>query len=95
VLKKNRFRFSAAVTEAVAQLREYGLFFDEAANRRRIEEEYGLLAYKPRLFLVLGRRAKVSPIEARKVQLDLPGVTLRTYDDVLERMKRRRDLYLG
>lgn len=90
VLKKSRMRFSAAVAEACAQLREYSAFFDESKNRSRVLQKYGLTAYRPRLFLVIGRRPTVDPILAQRVTLDLPHrVELRTYDDLIARMKRR------
>lgn len=89
VLKKNRFRFSAAVMEAVAQLREYSAYFDEKIYRDRLEERYSLKAYKPRMYIILGRTGKVSPFEARRVELDVPNITFKTYDDILERMKSK------
>ena len=88
-LKARRTRFSAAVFEACAQLREYSLYFDERKNRETIHRNYGLLAYKPRLFVIIGRRGSVSPIELRNMELDTPHLHLRTYDDLLERMKAR------
>ena len=75
--------------EACAQLREYALYFDEDKNRKFVEEHYGLMAYKPRMFVVIGRRGAVSPIQLRKVELDSPGLNVRTYDDVLARMKAK------
>lgn len=90
VLKKSRMRFTAAVAEACAQLREYSAFFDESKNRETVLQKYGLLAYRPRLFLVIGRRPRVDPIAAKRVTTDLPQrLEIRTYDDLLERMKRR------
>lgn len=89
VLQKRRMRFSAAVLAACAQLREYNLYFDEAKNREKIYKKYGLLAYKPKMFVIIGRRGNVSPIEVRKMQADLPNVYLRTYDDIICRMKAR------
>ena len=90
VLKKSRMRFSAAVAEACAQLREYSAFFDDSRNRTAVLQKYGLIAYRPRLFLVIGRRPRVDPIDAKRVVSDLPPrVEIRTYDDLLERMKRR------
>jgi hypothetical protein len=88
-LRKNRMRFSAAVLEACAQLRTYAEFFDEDRNRKIILEKFGLLAYKPKMFVVIGRRGRLSPIELRKIACDLPQLSLRTYDDVLARMKSR------
>ena len=89
VLKARRQRFSAAVMEACAQLREYALYFDEDKNRRFVEEHYGLTAYKPRMFVVIGTRGTVSPIQLRNMELDSPGLNVRTYDDVLARMKAK------
>lgn len=89
VLKKRRMRFSAAVMEACAQLREYNAFFDEEKNRRSIRDKYGLLAFKPKMFVIIGRGGKVSPIEVRKIESDLPNLHLRTYDDLIERVKFR------
>ncbi len=92
VLKKNRLRFSAAVIEAVAQAREYGAFFDEETNRRSIQNQLGFTAYRPKLFVILGRKSSVDPLGARRAADDLPGrVSLQTYDDILVRMKARVD----
>jgi hypothetical protein len=89
VLKKGRARFSAAVTEAAAQLREYGKFFDEEKNRAAIQASFGLLAYKPRMFVVIGRRGRVNPFITRDSESDLPNISLRTYDDLIERVQHR------
>lgn len=91
VLKKNRMRYSSAVLEACAQLREYGLFFDEMRNRELIKEKYGLLAFKPKMFVIIGRRGTVNPIDVRKIEGDVPSLHLRTYDDIVNRMKARFD----
>ncbi len=91
VLKKNRLRFTAAVLEACAQLREYSIFFDEEKNRKTIYEKYGLLAYRPKMFVIIGRRGEVNPIDVRKIQSDVPNLYLRTYDEVIGRMKAKID----
>ncbi len=90
-LQARRMRFSAAVLEACAQLREYSMFFDEERNRRAVQAKYGLLAFRPKMFVVIGRRGDLNPIDARKIEMDLPNLHLRTYDDVLGRMKARLD----
>jgi len=96
VLKRNRWRFSAAVWEACAQIREYSLFFDEEKNQKRIKREYGLSAYKPKMFVIIGRRGTVSPIDFQKIEQDLPkDVYLRTYDDIVKRIKSRIERTLG
>jgi len=89
VLKKNRMRFSAAVLEACAQLREYATFFDSEENRRRVAETHGLTAYKPKMMVVIGRRGSVSPVAIRKMEMDMPALQLRTYDAVLARAQQR------
>lgn len=89
VLKKKRMRFSAAVLEACAQLREYSEFFNEEKNRRKIQEDYGLLAFKPRMFVIIGRRGDVNPIDVRKIESDVPNLNLLTYDDVITRTKAK------
>lgn len=89
VMKARRTRFSAMVFEAAAQLREYSMYFEDPKNRETIKRNYGLSAYKPRLFVIIGRRGSVSPIELRNMELDAPQLHLRTYDDVLERMKAK------
>lgn len=89
VMKKKRMRFSAAVLEASAQLREYREFFNEEKNRRKIQEDHGLLAFKPKMFVIIGRRGDVNPIDVRKIESDFPNLNLRTYDDVITRTKAK------
>lgn|GEM_PF-4894514 len=91
VLKKRRMRVSASVLEACAQLREYSAFFDEEKNRSRVYEKYGLLAFRPRMFVIIGRRGDASAIDVRKMESDLPQLHLITYDDLIVRMKARVD----
>jgi hypothetical protein len=90
VMKTKRIRYSAAVFEACAQLREYSAFFDEVGNRERIQRKYGLLSYRPKMFVIIGRRGNVNPILVRRLQNDLPReLQLLTYDDILERVKAK------
>jgi hypothetical protein len=90
VLKRSRPRYSAAVMEACAQLREYSDFFEDPRNLESVQAKYGLRAYRPRLFIVIGRKPGVDPLVARRVSDDLPRrITIRTYDDLLERMRWR------
>jgi cold shock CspA family protein len=88
VLKKNRARFAAAVHEAAAQLRVYSRFFDEERNRKRFQSKYPRLkAYRPRMFVIIGRRSDTSSTIQRDIQRELPDLNLRTYDEVVLRMK--------
>lgn len=91
-LKKNRMRYSAAVAEAAAQLRLYGRYFEEEKNRNDLFERYRLRAYKPKMFVIIGRRSHaVDAFEERSMQTDLPNLYLRTYDDIINRMKWRAE----
>lgn len=88
VLKKNRMHYSAAVTEACAQLRIYAEFFDEEKNRTSFQDSYpGLRAYKPKMFVIIGRQGTIDPLVRRSIESDLPNITLRTYDEVINRAK--------
>jgi cold shock CspA family protein len=88
VLKKNRMRYSAAVYEAAAQLRDYSRFFDEEINRKNFQSNNpGLRAFRPRMFVIIGRRGKEDPLLNRIIQTDHPDFYLRTYDDILARMR--------
>lgn len=89
VLKKSRMRFSAAVLEACAQLREYNNYFDDKQNRDLIFREYGLMAYRPKMIVIVGRRGNVDPVIIRKAESDVPHLIVRTYDDILSRAKAR------
>jgi len=89
-IKKNRLRYSAAVFEACAQLRTYAEFFDDPQNRNRVRERHGLDAFKPRLFLLLGRRGAASAGDRRRADSVLgERIELKTYDDILDRVKHR------
>lgn len=89
VLKKSRMRYSAAVMEACAQLREYSNYFDDNINREKVFNEYGLLAYKPKMIVIIGRRGNIDPIAIKKMESDVPQLVLRTYDDVLNRAQAK------
>lgn len=96
IRKKNRLRFSAAVLEARAQLLEYSRFFNEQKNQDAVYERYGLRAWMPKMFLIIGRLGTINPFERRIIESSQPDIYLRTYDDLvnwtkakIERMKRK------
>ena len=92
VQKKRRKRFSAAVFEACAQLREYSLYFDEKRNQDLVFRHYGLRAYKPKMFVVIGRRGNINPFDFRRMETDVPNLLLYTYDDIINRMKSKLEI---
>ena len=90
--KGERLRLSAALLEAAAQLREYRDYFESAANRKLFRDSYGLNAFRPRMFVVIGRRGSVDPMAFRRAEEEVPFLTLRTYDDLLDRVTKRAAL---
>jgi type II secretory pathway predicted ATPase ExeA len=93
--RKDRERYSSAVTEAIAQVREYASYFDDPARRRRVLEKYKMTAYKPTLIVIIGRTPKV-PSEEKVQRIRLGAETERvrivTYDELFLRMERLVEL---
>lgn len=89
VMKKNRPRYSAAILEAAAQLREYATILETKANRQKVFDKYGLNLYKPKMIVVIGRRGAYDPIIIRRIESDIPNLELKTYDSILDRIKFR------
>lgn len=89
VCRPNRERFSAVVLDAIEQLRTYSEFFDDPEHRAEIEGRYGLSSYKPKMYLIVGRRGGVQPLMAKKIHSRAPDVELKTYDDVLALVKHK------
>jgi len=89
ILQKNRPRFSSAVLEACAQLREYSSYFDEEDNRYKVLDKYGLSAYKPKMFTIIGRTGEINPIIRKKIEIGSPDITVQTYDDIIKKIKRK------
>jgi hypothetical protein len=88
-LKKNRTRFSSAVLDACAQLREYSNHFESQINRSRIKRQYGLNIYKPRMIVIIGRKGNFDPLIVRRAAGDFPHLQLKTYDEIIERIRHR------
>jgi hypothetical protein len=88
--KKDRLRPSAALSEAVAQVREYQAYFDEPAHRQAVKTAYGVQAYRPRAAVVIGRRPQNrDALQLRRLWMSLPGdVQVVTYDDLMLRIRR-------
>lgn len=89
--KKNRERFSSNVYDLVAQLREYGKYFEDTKHRNQIKTLYGIDCYKPRLVGIIGAGTHVDDNALRDAQGDLSAVRIRTYDELLSEVKNIRD----
>ena len=85
-----RERLSAAVHSACAQLREYRDYFDKEDHRTWFETHHGpLRAFRPAMWLVIGRRGEVDPLAFRRLECEAPMIHMRTYDDLVDRAKSR------
>lgn len=87
---RDRRRLSQKVQDLVAQLREYGAFFDDEGLAARVEERYGVKCYRPRLVGVIGR----APIgederQLRRLMTAYADVRIVTYDELLGHARSR------
>lgn len=88
--QKNRDRFSAAVTEARAQLLEYRDWFEERGNRKRVKELLGMEVYRPNLGVVIGSSSEFrDAFDRQKLMATLQDVEIITYDDIVTNAQRR------
>ena len=54
--RNNREHFSSELNTYIAQTRVYATYFDDPNNRKWFEKKYGFKVYKPKRYLVIGRR---------------------------------------
>lgn len=55
--KTNREHFNSELSIYIAQTRVYATYFDDPNKRKWFEEKYGYKVYKPKRYLVVGRRS--------------------------------------
>jgi hypothetical protein len=81
----NRYkRISHELQKAVAQLRQYRKYFDNAVNRKSFVRKYGLEPFRPEIAVVMGRSSEfTSPVDRREIEEQLNGTRLLTYDDLI------------
>jgi hypothetical protein len=92
VMKKNRQHFSAAITEAARQLQVYHDYFNETANRNKFQQTYPhLQIYKPKMFLIIGRQTPHDALIKRDIQATAPQLIINNFDDLLARMKWKKE----
>jgi hypothetical protein len=82
--RERRERFTAKVTEYIAQVHEYDEFFDDAHHRARCEDLHGFVVAKhPPKVLIIGRDADVDKFAVwRQTSRLASEVRIHTYDDV-------------
>ena len=82
--RSNREQFSAEINSYIAQTRTYSYYFDDPNNRRWFEQEYGFKVYKPKRYLVVGRRNDFECDEWVEIKYDYKDVEIITYDDLVD-----------
>ena len=87
----NRDRFTAAISEARAQLLRYRDWFREADNRRMLKSKVGMEIYEPHLMVIIGRSTEFQDeFDRQRLAADNPGIEVVTYDDMLSYANDRR-----
>lgn len=82
--RANREHFSSEINTYIAQTRKYCVYFDDPNNRNWFEREYGYKVYKPRRYLVIGRRNDFASDEWVEIKSDYSDLELITYDDLVD-----------
>lgn len=80
----NRERFSSDIQSYIAQTRVYRNYFDDPNNRKWIQEKYGFKIYKPKRYLVVGRRWDFDYDEWQEIKADYIDLEILTYDDLID-----------
>lgn len=82
--KNNREHFNSELNTYIAQTRVYAKYFDDPNNRKWFENKYGFKVYKPRRYLVIGRRNEFKSDEWIEIKSDYDNLEIITYDDLVD-----------
>ncbi len=80
----NRETFSAQINSYISQTRVYREYFDDPNNRNHIKTKYEFNVYKPKRYLVVGRRWELNSEEWRSIAADFHDLVILTYDDLID-----------
>ena len=80
-------RLSVEVTQAMAQLRDYGDYFKNPENKYAVSKTLGHGLRFPELAVLIGRLRDCEVEELEKAQSREPDVRIVTYDEILQRQK--------
>lgn len=91
---KNRLHFSAAVHNAIAQVREYRDYFEDPLNRKKVFEKYGLTSYRPSVAIIIGRTPEdITYEKIKQIAESNPSyLKIITYDQLFLQMKQMLNL---
>lgn len=82
--RTNREHFSAEISTYIAQTRVYATYFEDPNNRKWFKTKYGFDVYKPKRYLVIGRRNDFSSDEWIEIKADYQNLEIITYDDLVD-----------
>ncbi|QLI82687.1 DUF4263 domain-containing protein [Chitinibacter fontanus] len=80
----NREAFASWLNSYIAQTRVYAKYFEDPNNRKWFEEKYGFKVYKPRRWLVVGRRSDFNSEIWREIMFDYKDLEILTFDDLID-----------
>jgi hypothetical protein len=89
--RRSRRKFSEAVSEAVAQLREYAKRLEQREIRTYLQREYNLVVSEPDAIILIGRDFDFKTRQEKSMFRHQDGVRVYTYDD-LHRLAKHRSL---
>lgn len=81
--RRDRKTLAAGIHELVAQLREYGAYFEDTKYARRIRDRYGINCYRPRLIGVTGAAVEADDRQLRRLMTAYADVRLISFDQLL------------
>lgn len=82
--KNNRESFSAWMNQYISQTRVYSQYFDDPNNRKWFENKYGFKVYKPKRWLVVGRRSDFDAFTWREIASDYKDLEVMNFDDLVD-----------
>jgi Domain of unknown function (DUF4263) len=91
--RRSRHKFSEAVSEAVAQLREYSRRIQQNEVRAYVKRQYNMNISEPIAMVLVGRDFNFKTLHSKSMFRTSEGVRIYTYDD-LHRLAKHRSLGL-
>jgi hypothetical protein len=80
----NRETLCAQINAYISQTRTYRNYFEDPNNRNWFEAKYGFRTYRPRRFLVIGRRWQFDSDTWREIVSDYQDLEILTFDDLVD-----------
>lgn len=82
--KGNRETFGSWLNSYISQTRVYSTYFDDPNNRKWFEDKYGFKVFKPRRWIVVGRRHDFESDVWREIMSDYRDLEILTFDDLID-----------